>query len=261
MLHTPNPLALLRDRAILGHRGNRAHAPENTLFALREAVALGVDGIEFDVHLSRDGQVVVIHDPTLDRTTNATGAVASYSWAELGALDAGAKFTSDGGATYPFRGKGIGVPRLVDVLEAFPTTTMIIEIKEPRASLAVRRIILDHSAADRCTVGAFAHESLTPFDGSGIARGASTREVTAMYLPVLLGRRYRTLAFQSMSLPPVHNGIPLPLGALSRATHDAGVPVYAWTINNPVQAATLWSRGVRGVITDDPGLLLRSRSA
>ena len=95
---------------VFAHRGGAALAPENTIPAFENGLALGADGLELDVHLSRDGVPVVIHDPTVDRTTERTGAVAGMSAAELAALDAGYRFEKDGAR--PFRGRGTGVRRL-----------------------------------------------------------------------------------------------------------------------------------------------------
>ena len=256
---TPNPLAGLPHGAVFGHRGNSAHAPENTLPSFEAAIALGVDGLEYDVRLTRDGVAVVFHDATVDRTTNRTGPLAALSWAEVQQLDAGYRFTPDEGRTFPFRDRGIRVSRLADVLDAFPSHPVILEVKEPTASAEAMRVVLAGHAQARVTVGAFRHETLVPFDGGPIARTASTREVTRMYLPVLLGRRYTRLPFQSMSLPPAHHHIPVPLGRLSHAVAPAGVPVCAWTINDPAQAVRLWASGVRGVLSDDPGPMIRVR--
>src|SRR5262245_19201998 len=101
--------------AAIAHRGGSKLRPENTLAAFDHAVALGVDGLECDVHLSRDGVPVVIHDATLDRTTDASGLVSARPAAELAAIDAAARFEEAAGA--PFRGRGIGVPRLSEVLD------------------------------------------------------------------------------------------------------------------------------------------------
>src|SRR4051794_33655517 len=109
-----------RARPVVGHRGNRAHAPENTLESLREAVALGVDAVEFDLRVSRDGELVVMHDETLGRTTDGVGPVALRTMAELKSLDAGARFTTDGGHTFPWRGRGARVPTFDEVIESLP---------------------------------------------------------------------------------------------------------------------------------------------
>ena len=133
-----------RARPVVGHRGNRAHAPENTLESMRQAVALGVDAVEFDLRVSRDGTLVVIHDETLDRTTDGSGPVALRTVAELKGLDAGARFTPDAGRTFPWRGRGVGLSTFDEMIESLPRELpCIIELKTPAATellrLAVRR--------------------------------------------------------------------------------------------------------------------------
>src|SRR5919202_1914689 len=94
----------------LAHRGASAVVPENTLEAFRQAVEMGAGGLELDVHLTRDGHVVVIHDPTLDRTTGGTGPIAEMALDDLRGIDAGHNFSPDGGGTFPYRGFGLRVP-------------------------------------------------------------------------------------------------------------------------------------------------------
>jgi len=125
-------------KLVIGHRGNRAHAPENTLESLREAVTLGVDAVEFDLRVSRDGVLVVMHDPMLDRTTNGSGPVALRTVAELRSLDAGARFTRDEGRTFPWRGRGATVSTFDEVIESLPRELpCIIELKAPAATALV----------------------------------------------------------------------------------------------------------------------------
>ncbi|HUK64913.1 MAG TPA: glycerophosphodiester phosphodiesterase family protein, partial [Dongiaceae bacterium] len=104
-----NPLLDPGARLVIGHRGAAAEAPENTMASFERAAELGVDALEFDVHVTADGHAVVIHDPTLRRTTDRDGAVAALTLEQLRAADAGARFTRDG-ATFPFRGRGVRVP-------------------------------------------------------------------------------------------------------------------------------------------------------
>jgi len=132
-----NPLTDLDARLVIGHRGNAAFAPENTLESFDQAMALGVDAIEFDVRVARDGVPVVIHDPTLERTTGRRDAVASLTAADLRTADTGATFTRDGGKTFPYRGRGLTVPTLPEVLARFPNLPMLIEVKVPEAAAAV----------------------------------------------------------------------------------------------------------------------------
>lgn len=254
-------LRQLRQRSVIGHRGNQAALPENTLRGLLDAVQLGVDAVEFDVRLTGDGVVVLMHDETLDRTTDGTGRLLDASWSTVSALDAAWHYTHDNGATFPCRSTQIGVPRLSDVLEALPGTPMIIEIKEVAAVDAVRREILRHGAERHVVVGSFHEAALPPFDDTAIPRLASSRETLALYPAALAGRIRVDLPFQAMSLPPRHKGIPVPLGALARCVAPAHMPVFAWTINAPRQAVRLWQQGVRGVLSDDPEAVMRARDA
>src|SRR5918998_1323473 len=113
----------------LAHRGASALAPENTIEAFRLAVEAGAGGLELDVHVTRDGHIVVIHDATVDRTTNGTGAVSEMTLEELRRLDAGHNFSPDGGPTRPYRGRGVRVPTLREVLREFPGVAVNIDIK------------------------------------------------------------------------------------------------------------------------------------
>src|SRR5829696_2712479 len=113
----------------LAHRGASSLAPENTIEAFRLALEAGAGGLELDVHMTSDGHIVVIHDATVDRTTNGTGAVSEMTLHELRRLDAGHNFSPDGGPTRPYRGRGVRVPTLGEVLREFPGVAVNIEIK------------------------------------------------------------------------------------------------------------------------------------
>lgn len=246
-------------RPVVGHRGNRAHAPENTIESFRQAIAVGVDALELDVHLSADGEVVVIHDPAVDRTTDGAGTVADMPWDTLRRLDAGYRFTADGGRTFPYRGQGLGVPRMTDVLAAFPDTPLLIEIKTPRASAALRAVIERHSATARCIVESFHDSAAAPFAGSAIAVGAAQGDVTRLLWRALLRRPAAAVPFRFMSIPTSFRGVPVPIAGLVVATRAAGAPVHVWTVNEPAQAARLWARGVCAIISDDPATMLALR--
>src|SRR5258706_10758218 len=114
---------------VFGHRGAAGEAPENTLVSFERAVACGADVFELDVHATRDGTIVVFHDPTLERTTDGMGALKERTWAELCELDAGYQWTVDG-RTFPFRGKGIRVPSLAELFARFPDACFNIEVKQ-----------------------------------------------------------------------------------------------------------------------------------
>lgn len=256
---------ILRDplaRPVIGHRGNRVTAPENTLPAFRQAVEAGVDAVEFDVRLSADGVPVVFHDPTLERTTDGRGAVAALPLAALQELDAGARFTPDGGRTRPWAGRGVHIPTLDELLDLLPSTLpAIIELKTPAATAAVARIIRHRGMAGRVLVAGFDPASTAPMRGAPWMLGASRPEVARLLLPALLRRPLGTLPFQALCIPPDWKGIPLPIRALARAGRAAGLLLHLWTINDPHRARRWWEAGVQGIITDDPVRILAARTA
>src|SRR5262245_4706986 len=144
------------DRVVaIAHRGGSALRPENTLVAFDHAVSLGVDGIECDVHLSRDGEAVVIHDSTLERTTNGAGAIGEFTADELARVDAGARFGADKG--FPYRGQDIGVPTLRTVLNRYRDLPLYVEIKGHQPEVADRALaeIRAAGADDRVIVAGF----------------------------------------------------------------------------------------------------------
>ena len=134
-----NPLLDPAAKLIIAHRGNSAFWPENTLASFEHGMALGADALEFDVRVSRDGHAMVIHDATLERTTNGSGRVSACALADLQRLDAGYHFTRDVGRTFPYRGRGITIPTLEQALATFPAVPIILEIKTRHASAAVKR--------------------------------------------------------------------------------------------------------------------------
>jgi glycerophosphoryl diester phosphodiesterase len=240
---------------IVGHRGNAAHAPENTIESFRQAVAIGVDALEMDVHVTADGHVVVIHDPTLDRTTSLSGRVDRLTLAELRRADAGAAFTTDG-RTWPYRDKGITVPTLEEVLGTFQSMPLLIEIKTPAASRATREVIERHSAVDRCIVAAFREESMAAFEGSEIAQGASRRDTAQLLWRALLRVPPARLDFNVMCMPRVYHGLPLPVGGYAHILATRGVPVHVWTVDDQDEARNLRKHGVHGIISNDPAAII-----
>lgn len=255
-----HPLLDLTQRPVIGHRGNSAHAPENTLEAFRQAVALGVDALEFDVRRTADGVVVVLHDPTLDRTTDGSGRVDHLRLDEVRRADAGARFTSDRGASWPWRDRGLRVPTLEEVLQTFPDTPVLIEIKDEAAGTAVRDVILRHQAESRCVVASFDDGALTPFRGGPIAVGATRRDTARHFFQALLRLPIRMPGYRALSIPLSHRGVPLPVGGYVAALRAAGVPVHVWTVDEPAVARRLWHQGVCGILSNDPAPILAERA-
>ncbi len=248
-------------RPVIGHRGNRAHAPENTIESLAQGVAAGADAIEFDVRISADGIPVVHHDPTVRRTTGGTGEVARMTFAQLKTLDAGANFSSDGGKTFPYRGKGHRIPSLDEVIEAFPTIPLLIEIKTPLAATGVLKSIERHKAGERCLVDSFSPDALRLFYDSGIAYGAASGDVARLMREILLGGPITPIGYKALCVPLSYYGLPLPVRRFAKEAPKHNCRVHVWTINSPVVAKDLWASGVNGIITDDPALMLKTRSS
>jgi glycerophosphoryl diester phosphodiesterase len=247
-------------RPVVGHRGNRAHAPENTIESFAQAVALGADAIEFDVRVTADGIAVVHHDPTVDRTTDGHGEVARMTFAELRNLDAGARFTKDGGKTFPYRGKGHRIPTLDEVIEAFPSTPLLIEIKTPLAATGVRTALEAHKAESRSLVDAMDINAVRVFAGSEIATGAARPDVARLMTEVLLERRITPFGYRALCIPLSYYGLPLPVRRFAKIAPSQNARVHVWTINDPAVAKSLWSSGINGIISDDPALMLEARA-
>jgi len=247
--------------AILAHRGASARAPENTLEAFRLAVEEGAGGLELDVHATRDGEIVVIHDATVDRTTDGSGAVAGMTLEELRRLDAGYRFSPDGGRTFPYRGRGTRIPTLAEVYEEFPDVRVNADIKETRAGTeeVVLRVIRRAAAEVRTLVASNDHAVVRRFrraSGCRIRTAASRREIAAFYLMSCsrleaLGRP----AYDALQVPVEHKGLTLVTPRFLGAAHSRDVRVDVWTINDAAEMRRLLDLGVDGVMTDRPGVL------
>lgn len=247
-------------RPVIAHRGNRAFAPENTIESFAQAVAAGADAVEFDVRVSADGIAVVHHDAAVERTTNGRGSIERLTFGQLRELDAGANFTLDGGKTFPFRDKGHRIPSLDEVIEAFPSTPLLIEIKTPLAATAVRTAIEKHMAVDRCLVDSFDREALRFFHGSAIPYGAASGDVARLMREVVTGARVTPIRYKALCVPLSYKGLPLPVRRFAEVAPKYDCRVHVWTINSRRVARDLWKAGVNGIITDDPAEMLRQRA-
>lgn len=241
---------------VIAHRGGAALAPENTMPAFEQGLALGADGVELDVHLSRDGVVVVHHDPAVERTTDGSGPVAGHTAAELGALDAGYRFGRDG--LFPFRGLGIGVPTLGEVLARFPHAHLLVELKtgESRLAAAVVHEIRAAQARDRVTIGSFhqgALDAVRQLDPT-LRTGADMDDIKAEVTSALFGSGQRQPAFHSFQVPEVYAGNRIVTPEFITRVHGAGVAVIVWTVDQEADILRLLNWGVDGIITDRPDI-------
>lgn len=261
---------------VYAHRGGSALRPENTLLAFDHGLSLGADGLEFDVHLSRDGVVVVHHDSTLDRTTNGHGPLAALTAAELGALDAGYWFRPDGGprssgerpgasaedpVQHPFRGQAGGIPTLREVLGRYLSARIIIELKLDDPSLARKTIdeVRAAGAADRVSLGSF---------GTRVLRAArayepriptgSSREETRLFLYRSWVRwPVRRPSYQEFQVPETAGSTRVVSRRFVRYAHGANCPVKVWTVDDESDMRRLLSWGVDAIISDRPDVAVR----
>lgn len=248
-------------RIVVGHRGAAAHFPENTSASFDHAVSLGVDAIEFDLRVSRDGVVVVIHDPTVDRTTNGTGAVADLTLAELKQLDAGARFTPDGGRSFPWRGRGLQILTFDELLSRYESMPLLIELKVATAVQGAREAIERHGSVKRVLIDSALLEGVAPFRGTPILSGACFDDVLALLPRAFVGAAPKTLPYSALCIPRWYKGLPIPVRRLARLARTRGVATHVWTVNDPAVARRLWTVGINGIISDDPETMLAVRRA
>jgi glycerophosphoryl diester phosphodiesterase len=255
-----NPLLDVSSRPVIAHRGASGSAPENTLVAFDLAIRQGADAIELDVRLTADGVPVVLHDATLDRTSDSRGPLAALTLARLREVDAGAGFTLDRGRSHPFRGGGVRIPALVEVLREFSRIPILVEVKEPAAGEAVRRVILEEGAADRCVLASEHHAALTRFREPPFVVAASGTEIGALYRAVFFRRVPASVGYRALSVPERHRGLRVPTRSFVAAARGLGCPVHVWTVNDPASAARLWASGVAGIVTNVPDVIRGARS-
>ncbi len=250
----------------MAHRGAGGEFPENTLISFRAAADAGARYFELDVHMTRDGEIVVCHDENLLRTCGRDVAICGTAWKEIASADAGSTFTADG-ANFPFRGRGAGIPRLADVLAAFPGIRIVIEIKQVAPSL-VRRLleVIDRGGARRLVLIASEHQApidevraLAPDLPTNLPRGEIEE-----FLMAMAARKadYRPRG-AALQIPPEYEGWRLATPEVVEFAHRAGLEVHVWTVNEEAEMRGLLDIGVDGILSDYPARLLavlRSRA-
>lgn len=246
----------------IAHRGGAALWPENTLFAFRNAIRIGADALEFDVHATSDGELVVIHDATVDRTTDGSGRVDEMTWDALRELDAGYRWTADDGASFPFRGMGLRVPTLEEVLNALPDTRMIIELKDVSDAARVRfsEAIAQCSYPEWKVIASFQSESVKYIrdNNPGIATSSTAGEVLGFWALNSLRLGFAFVAEgETMQVPPRFQDLTLVSNRFVSGAHRHNVDVYVWTINEEAEMRRHVDHGVDGIITDYPDRLLQ----
>jgi glycerophosphoryl diester phosphodiesterase len=253
---------------VYAHRGGAALRPENTIAAFDHGLSFGVDGLEFDVHLSSDGVVVVHHDETLERTTGAAGRIADRTADELARLDAGFTFQSGGGdspASFPFRGVGLGVPRLRDVLQRYSTARFIIELKTSEPELARKTVdeVRRASAVERTAVGSFYRRALHAVRTyePRIPTGASQEETRWALYRSWIGWPLARTSYREFQVPERLGVNTIVTPRFISHAHRAGLPVKIWTVNTEEDMRRLLAWGADALISDRPDLAVSVRES
>jgi glycerophosphoryl diester phosphodiesterase len=244
----------------IAHRGGAGLAPENTLEAFRKAVALGCQVLELDVQCTRDGVLVVAHDPTLERCTNGTGRIDALDLATLQTLDAGYRFSPDG-ARFPFRGQGVRIPTLEAVLDdpLLAGARLNVELKAdaPRLEEALARELRAHGAVDKACVGS-EDDALADRIRQVLPEACHfyPREALMRFaLPALSGETPPDEGWQVLDVPLTFQGMRVVTPALIACVAAAGKWLNVWTVDDPAEMRRLISDGVGGIMTDRPDLL------
>jgi glycerophosphoryl diester phosphodiesterase len=243
---------------LIAHRGGSLLAPENTVLAFSRALEWwAADILELDVQATRDGVAVVIHDETVDRTTDGTGPVAGHTLQQLRRLDAGHRFRDEQG-DHPFRGRGLSVPTLEEVLETFPQARVNVELKTGAAQESVWSTVRRMGAERRVLIAAGDRAHRSRFAGYRGAVSASSQELMQFYLC----HRARAVALcgvqvDAFQMPEYHLGRRVVTPRLIREAHRRNVPVHVWTVDGADDMRRLLRWGVDGIVTDRPDVLAR----
>lgn len=246
----------MQPRRLYAHRGASAERPENTMPAFARAVELGVDALETDVHLTRDEQLIIAHDPSAARMTGAQVAWADLDLAETRRLDAGWGFVAADG-TRPFAGQAIAAPSFEELLDAFPRMRINVDLKGERAVAVMLDLIRRKRAEDRVTLASFRLSTLVEIRrrGYGGETALSQGEVVSLLgLPAML---WRQLPFTGTAaqVPTRAGRIRFDRPAFIAKCHSIGLRVDYWTIDDRDEAARLLELGADGIMTNDPGAL------
>ena len=244
------------------HRGARGTHPENTIVAFGAALEMGAEAFELDIHTSAEGEIVVIHDSTLERMTDGRGKVRDQSLDELRVLDAGYNFTLDDGETFPFRGQGIRIPTLAEVLDAFPDVPIIIEIKQEDPPLESQLDVLLRSmdAQSRVLVFSLKQGPLNRYRDlvSRHQTGFGPNDV-AGFMRRVVSKRWNGYEppGAAFAVPVNWHGIPIVSNVFVQAAHVIDREVFVWTVNEVDEMNALLDLEVDGLISDYPQRLRR----
>ena len=261
MRYPTEPFADQGGVVVLAHRGFSGRFPENTILAYEKAAELPIDGLEMDIWATKDDVLVISHDDDVARMTNGHGRIPSFTLAELKQLDAGYKFTPDGGRTFPFRGQGVTIPTMEEVLARFTDLWINVDIKhhEPHVVSLFCDLIHRHDAAAQLCVGSFSNDIVAQFRATcpHVVSLASLAEISKLFL---LNRLHLDQFFgdggHAMQIPPRRQRWGLDVEVVTPrfldAAHRHDTAVHLWTLNEQAKMRRFVDMGVDGLITDYP---------
>lgn len=251
-----------RPFAVIGHKGSAATAPEETLPSFTEAVKLHVDFLDLDLRMTKDHHFVLLHDDTVDATTNGHGAIENMTLAQVKRLDAGYWYTNDGGKTYPYRGKGIHLMTLDEFLQTFPQQQINIEMKNHArvAGQELAQVIAANHAQGRVVVGSFWDPPLDAFRAQmpQVRSMITQSEVLHAFIMAHLGlEAFWHTQGTFGEIPETRGPLRLVTPGFVDFLHEQGVTVIVWTVDDEASMKRLMHMGIDGIISDNPGRLLK----
>jgi len=249
---------------VIAHQGGDGVWPGDTMYAFEKAAEIGADVLEMDAHITRDGQIVLMHDEKVDRTTDGTGLIEEMTLEELKKLDAAYKWSNDGGQTFPYRGQGIQVPTLNELFQKFPQMRYVIEIKmtENPIDKPLCDLIREYGMQNKVLIASFHDEAMQNFRTTcpEVATSASRGEVTRF---VLLGKVFLSglVAPKYQSIQPPYDpkeslNIPIMTKRFIHESHAKNLHVEPWTVDDPELMNQYIEWGVDAIMTDRPDLLV-----
>ncbi len=247
----------------IAHRGGAALRPENTIFAFELASEMVMDAIELDVHITKDNRIVIIHDNSINRTTNGTGKVKDFTIDELKEFDAAYWFTQNNGETFPFRGKGITIPTLEEVFDQFSHMRICIDVKEnsTQAVDLILQSIDEYDLIEQVNIFSFYRKviKLVRKKNPEISNAFTVAEAL-QFLQFIQQERVCEFNLDGdvFQVPLAINGTTPFTSEFIEAAHSINLKVHVWTVNDQTIMEELIKSGVDGIITDRPDLFINS---
>ena len=247
---------------VMAHQGGEGEWPSNTLIAFRNAARAGADVLDTDMHMTKDGVLVLIHDSTVDRTTNGKGEVGKLTLSQIKKFDAAYNFTKEDGRTFPYRGQGVTIPTVEEMFGEFPHTRMGIEIKDHDAITAQRFCVLirKYKMQDNVLVSSFGQQAMDAFRAEcpEVSTSATTDEVRHFLTLNLFGfTNSFSPHYSSFQIPETVGRRQIITSHLLISARERNLPVLPWTVNEESDMRHLIAMGVYAINTDYPSRMIR----